>query len=168
MAPTGNTKKVREWLAATAIDGRICSGTEIGQALGLTPRLVQRVIAEMVMSGEVERVCHGRYQYAHGPGAKASPQVVRPRILRAMHTLGSFSCADIALIADARRDYVERTARRLTESGDLERVCQRPNAQNVPCWVYRVRHRDEFYLAFVRAGEPRDPRAVRPGKGGGK
>jgi hypothetical protein len=150
MASTGNTGRVREWLAGT--DGRTCSGAEIGRATGLSPRLVQRVIAEMVMRGEVERVCHGRYRYAGHTSSRGANQVVRPRILRAMHTLVTFTCADLVILADAQRDYVERTARRLTEAGQLERVCKKPNSHNVPCWVYRVRHRDEFYLRHVRAG----------------
>jgi len=75
---------------------------------------------------------------------------VRPRILKAIHTRVAFSLWKIAVLSDADRSYVWRIVRELLKSGEIEAVCSRKRANGQSEHVYRVRHRDDFYLRHVR------------------
>jgi len=110
---------------------------------------VQDAICELRKTGEVANVDRGRYRYAVKEPRGRSREV-ESRIYRAMHVKGSFAPREVAVLADADTSYVRAIVRRLVTAGDLEKTGTEATPKGWKENRFRVRHRDEFFLARLK------------------
>ena len=111
-------------------------------------RRVRKVIKALRKAGEIKNVREGLYQYI--PGMRyGRPSEIAKRIYRAMHVKGLFSATEVILLSEADNRYTYRVIRRLMECGDLEEAGTRRNVLNRKEVLFRVRHKDDFYLKYI-------------------
>lgn len=111
-------------------------------------RRVRKVIKALRKSGEIKNVREGLYQYV--PGTRhGRPSEIAERIYRAMHVKGLFSATEVILLSEADNRYTYRVIRRLVGSGDLEEAGSRKNIIGRKEALYRIKHKDDFYLKYI-------------------
>jgi len=111
----------------------------------LRPDKVDWTLRDMLKRGEIDRIAPGVYRYAQPPDVP-----VATRACRAMHVKGSFTASDIVMLSDAERSYVNTLIRGLLAAGHLEHggVTRAGSGKNIN--VFRIVHRDRFYLEHCR------------------
>jgi hypothetical protein len=75
---------------------------------------------------------------------------MKERILRAMHVKNSFSRRDLALLTDARPQYVERVLASLLRTGEVIRAGRTRGRSGQWEGVYRLKDKDAFYLKHIK------------------
>lgn len=141
--------RVREYISSISGEFKPIS---VVAALEMDAQAVRKTLVDMLKRGEVERTAYGKYRFLeYKPLTGQGNITVRPKIYRAIHVKGGFTTGDIAKLADADRDYVRRIVNQLVREGDIERLSlirRQRSRQNE--WSYRVRHKDRFFLKYVR------------------
>jgi len=103
---------------------------------------VRRAFQGIYDRGELVRIGRGKYRNVKD---MAPVSDVRQRIYRAMHIKGAFCAADIVKLADADQSYISAVIRKLVKIGRLELTGKAGGTK-----VFRVRHKDRFYLEYVK------------------
>jgi len=134
-------RKLKEFSSATIMNALNIKTYKEAEHIRLT-------IKEMRKSGEIENVKEAFYRYVHETRHGRTYEVLN-RIYRAIHVKGLFSAADIILLTEADKRYVYRTIYALLEAGDIETAGIRKNIVNRKEALFRVRHKDDFYLKFI-------------------
>jgi hypothetical protein len=116
-------------------------------------RRVREVVKGLVKRGEAVKLAPGLYQYV--PERSPHNKEKARRIYRAMHVKGSFTPREITILTDADKSYVLATTRRLVKTGDLEFLGEVKGEKGRHRKVFRVRHRDNFFMKYVHEGTER-------------
>ena len=127
-----------------------CSIADIARARPDIPRGNIRVaMKDFAKSGEAEKIGRARYRYV-GPSSYGT---VAKKIYRAIHITGAFEKRQIAMLSGGSITRVTGIVRILEAAGEVEKTGSvRPASGTGRLWRYRVRHRDEFYLKYVKGG----------------
>jgi hypothetical protein len=146
----GIAARVRELLQGLP-RGQSFSPALAARKTGLTLDQVCHILASFLGRGEVERTRKGRYRYLGAAAIQPRSAPAKQRQFRAMHIRHTFTAGEIALLADAKRDYVYEVIRDLLESGEVEKTGKRKGGRDRLETVYGIRNKDDFFRKHLIA-----------------
>lgn len=144
----GLTQRVRDNICGFS-KRKAFSASSIAKAIGEpNAAMVQQVFADLVDRGELLRKGPGKYVYA-GSSKRGRKSPVTERVLRSMHLANSFTARDIAILAEATKNFVYKIIRALAAKGDLIDVGTSDNLSGQAERRFKVKNRDAFYLEHL-------------------
>ena len=109
---------------------------------------VKKTVKALRKAGEIAPVKAGLFRYVAKEYSGRSTDVMK-KLYRAMHVKGCFTPNEIITLSDADKSYSYRVIHRLVRNGDVEKAGIRKNEAGRNEDVYRVKHKDDFYLKYI-------------------
>jgi hypothetical protein len=132
---------------------KIFTAAAIAEALGECDAfMVRRVLVKLAERGEITRKGRGKYSNKGDSKPRKKSAPVTSRALRAMYLSKVFISRDIALLADAKRNFVNSLIRRLAASGEIVPVGRQKDTSGQMVTAHKVKDRDAFYLKHIIGG----------------